>query len=319
MRVRIGRSPLAVVGVQIAVTRIRFRVSVPVLSVQITVVEPSVSTADEPLDQCTAAASARTPTASASVIVGSSPSGTFATSSPIAKISRVAAATGPRPGCRSGRNASPIADGDRGDQPGDALDLALQRAVLAADALGQGGDPAELGRHAGREDHRGRLAARAVGTAEHEIVLGTLAGQSTRRRRPTVASGTDSPVSADMSTSTAPSMSRASAETRSPAASIKTSPGTSSAAGDHRRRPSRRTVASVRQVRRQRLDGAFGLTLLGKGEDRVEDDDTDDRRGEGTVPFDSGEYRGKPQQQRQRMGELPGEVARPRRPAAPNK
>ena len=74
-------------AVQIRSTRIRFSVSVPVLSVQITVVAPSVSTALSRLTRAPPRASRRTPSASASVIVGSSPSGTLATSRPIANIS----------------------------------------------------------------------------------------------------------------------------------------------------------------------------------------------------------------------------------------
>ena len=45
-------------------------------------------------------------------------------------------------------------DGDEGDQPRDPPDLLLERALLGLDALGQGGDPAELGLHAGGEDER---------------------------------------------------------------------------------------------------------------------------------------------------------------------
>ena len=57
----------------------------PVLSVQITSVEPSVSTALSRFTTAPPAASSRTPTASASVIMGSSPSGTLPTRRPIAK------------------------------------------------------------------------------------------------------------------------------------------------------------------------------------------------------------------------------------------
>ncbi len=74
-------SPAAVHNV---CARIRFSVSVPVLSVQITSVDPSVSTALRRLTNAPWRASSRTPTASASVITGSSPSGTLPTSSPIA-------------------------------------------------------------------------------------------------------------------------------------------------------------------------------------------------------------------------------------------
>ena len=69
---------------QTAVTRMRFSVSVPVLSVQITSVEPSVSTALRRFTTAPWRTRSRTPTASARVITGSSPSGTLPTSSPIA-------------------------------------------------------------------------------------------------------------------------------------------------------------------------------------------------------------------------------------------
>ena len=97
-----GRSPS---GVQTVVTRIRFSVSVPVLSVQITAVEPRVSTADSRLTRAPRRAISRTPTASASVMVGSRPSGTLATSSPMAKLA-AAAMLSPAPS-PMGRNAIP--------------------------------------------------------------------------------------------------------------------------------------------------------------------------------------------------------------------
>ncbi len=88
--------------------RIRFIVSVPVLSVQITLVEPSVSTAREPLDQRAAAGRARrTPTASASVIVGSRPSGTLATSRPMAKLKVSPSGSPVDQRCRAATNATP--------------------------------------------------------------------------------------------------------------------------------------------------------------------------------------------------------------------
>ena len=104
-------------GIQIRVTLIRFWVSVPVLSVQITVVEPRVSTADRRLTTAPRRARSRTPTASASVMVGSSPSGTFATINPIAKLSAAASVRPARQGRR--QNAMPATDRDQRDQPGD--------------------------------------------------------------------------------------------------------------------------------------------------------------------------------------------------------
>ena len=61
----------------------RLIVSVPVLSVQMTVAEPSVSTAERRLTRAPLRASTRTPVAKASVMVGRRPSGTLATSRPI--------------------------------------------------------------------------------------------------------------------------------------------------------------------------------------------------------------------------------------------
>jgi hypothetical protein len=63
-------------------------------------------------------------------------------------------------------------DGDRGDQPRDAADLALEWAGLCLDALGESGDPSELGVHAGREHDRVRLAPGSAGAAEDEIACG---------------------------------------------------------------------------------------------------------------------------------------------------
>ena len=122
---------------------IRPSVSVPVLSVQMTSVEPSVSTAVSRLTSARRAAIRRTPTASASVIVGSSPSGTLATSSPIANDERVGQRQpGDQGADREEHHTSD--DGDGRDQLRGAVDLELQRAELRLDALRQRGDPAEL-------------------------------------------------------------------------------------------------------------------------------------------------------------------------------
>jgi len=89
------------------VTRIRFSVSVPVLSVQMTVTDPSVSTADSRFMTAPRRASCRTPEDNARVMVGSRPSGTLATISPIEKV---IAAAQPRPAASpTGTNAAPTA------------------------------------------------------------------------------------------------------------------------------------------------------------------------------------------------------------------
>ncbi len=85
-------------------TLMALRVKVPVLSVQMTSVEPNVSTADKRLTSAPRLAMPRTPAARASVIVGSNPSGTLATSSPMANKNacvQVKPASTP-----SGRNAT---------------------------------------------------------------------------------------------------------------------------------------------------------------------------------------------------------------------
>ncbi len=95
-------------GVQTATGRIRFSVSVPVLSVQITSVDPSVSTALRRLTTAPCLASARTATASASVITGSSPSGTLPASRPTANTTAFLIDS-PAPKTATGTNAIAIA------------------------------------------------------------------------------------------------------------------------------------------------------------------------------------------------------------------
>ena len=148
-------------------TCIRFSVSVPVLSVQITVVEPSVSTADSRLTSAPRLASRRTPIASARVIVGSRPSGTFPSSSPIANEIEPASERPAR--IPSGTNAAPIAI---------ATTAMIQATLRTSSSSGLGSllralrerrDAAQLGLHPGRERQRTRLAAGAGRAAEHEI------------------------------------------------------------------------------------------------------------------------------------------------------
>src|SRR5271156_1676991 len=69
-------------GTHAATGIIRFSVNVPVLSVQITSVEPNVSTAERRLTSAPRPANCRTATANDSVITGSKPSGTIPASRP---------------------------------------------------------------------------------------------------------------------------------------------------------------------------------------------------------------------------------------------
>ena len=130
--------------------------------------------------------------------------------------------------------------------------------------------------------------------------------------------GCDSPVKVDRSTSTAPASRRASAETRSPSANSSTSPGTSARASITPALPVAADSESLLgQVAGQRLDRPFCLQLLCEREQGIEHDHGDDRshRAPG-VPTDEGERPGEPEQQRERMDKLCGELARPASAAA---
>ena len=193
--------PSSTPATQSALTLILPSVSVPVLSVQITSVEPSVSTAVSRLTRARRAAIRRTPPARDSVIVGSSPSGTFATSSPTANVT-AASSESPASVVPAAKNSTPGDDGDRRDQPGDAVDLALKRTDLGPHSLGERSDPAELRRHRGRVHDRLRLAADAERAREDDVL-----GLEQRRRALHVARriGCDTEEAAMSATSTPPS------------------------------------------------------------------------------------------------------------------
>ena len=134
-------------GSQTSRTVIWFAVSVPVLSVQMTVVEPSVSTLESFLTSTLRLAMRWAATDSAMVSVGSRPSGTLATMMPIAnttaasvsmptKILLIAKKKMPRLTAMIEMSAR---------QPRDVL---LQGRESLGDALGQPRDLAELGAHA---------------------------------------------------------------------------------------------------------------------------------------------------------------------------
>ena len=228
-------------GVQIRIARIRFSVSVPVLSVQITVVEPSVSTALRRLTRAPCRARVATPTASASVIVGNRPSGTFATISPIAKLS-ASCSGNPATSQPIGRNASPAATATS------AISQATRRTCRSS---GLGSTSTRSVRAAIRPSSVCIPVANTSPDAAPPTQLvplkttsrassGVLAGPPRPAPRKT---GCDSPVRVDRSTSTAPSRRRASAEILSPSSSRRTSPGTSVAASTSCASPSRSTPA----------------------------------------------------------------------------
>ena len=129
-----------------ATTFIWFSVSVPVLSVQMNVVAPRVSTDSSRRTSAFCPAIRWAPIASDRVTVGSSPSGTSATVTPIPKMNPSEAGT-PRASIRA-KNTTPTAPAMIAIIRTRCADVALQwrgRARL----LGEPGDAAEPGRRPG--------------------------------------------------------------------------------------------------------------------------------------------------------------------------
>ena len=70
------------------------------------------------------------------------------------------------------------------------------------------------------------------------------------------------------------------------------------------------------QERSERLDGALGLPLLEQREGRVQQDDADDRPGQDRRSGEPGERGSRPEQESERMRELLRDVTPPAAPAA---
>ncbi len=215
-------------GVHARAGRIRFSVSVPVLSVQMTVVDPRVSTADSRFTRAPSRDSTRTPIASASVIVGSSPSGTLATMSPMAKAT---ASDAPSPASMPrGRKSRPT------PRATSALMMATRRTCRSS---GLGSRPTRSDSAAMRPSSVVIPVASTSARASpdvHSVPLNTVSGAVR-------GTGADSPVRAEISTSISPETRRASADIRSPSPTRTRSPGTRSAASTVAATPSRTTRA----------------------------------------------------------------------------
>ena len=221
-------------------TRMRFSVSVPVLSVQITVVDPRVSTAASRLTTAPRCASSRTPTASASVMVGSSPSGTLATSSPIEKL---IAAVQPSPA------ASPAGRKAMANRTATIAMIQVALRTLSSNGLGSLVPRCDNAAMRPSSVCMPVWVTTVIASPPVQVVPLKISSRASRIEPVTMpasgdrVTGRDSPVKADRSTLTEPSMIRASAQTRSPSATTCTSPGTRSRAGIWVRTPFRMTVA----------------------------------------------------------------------------
>jgi hypothetical protein len=216
-------------------------VNVPVLSLQITVALPSVSTAGSLRINTFRVAIRRTPMASAMVTMAGSPSGTAATASDTAAMKTCSAGI-PR--------ASPATAVTATIPRHSAISTRLTRAsrackgvvVTDAPAMRWAIFPSSVFIPVAATSARPLPAAMAV-------PMKTMSRRSARGAPATATStvlpaGTLSPVStASFADSWLASSTRASAATMSPASSSRRSPGTTSTAGTTTGRPSRTTVA----------------------------------------------------------------------------
>src|SRR5438067_9460341 len=209
-------------------TAIRPSVSVPVLSVAMTVTDPSVSTAGSRRTSALRAAIRRAPSARASVTTAGSDSGTAATTRLIAVIT-ISCTGWPRtsPSTRTTAHSTTAATASARPTP------------------------------TSRRCNGVRPRPVTISAAMRPIALAVPVADTTARPRPrtttvpaetvvsvALSTGTDSPVSADSSTSRAAACTTvASAGTMSPSASTSRSPGTTSAVGTGCCTPSRTTRA----------------------------------------------------------------------------
>ena len=300
-------------GVQTVVTRIRFCVSVPVLSVQITEVDPSVSTADSRLTRAPRWAISRTPTASASVIVGSSPSGTLATSSPIAKLAADATLS---PAARPiGRNAIPAPT---------ATNAISQVARLTWRSSGLSSGPARWLSAAIRPSSvripvavtsasaSPPVQAVPLNTTSLACSSGTEVSAGRRAGYRHRLAGQRGHVDLDR----AGHQARVRADAF-PFLDQQDIAGYQQPGLDLLPLPVALDPGALGQERGQRLDGPFGLHLLRERETGVQEDHRDDRDPQPRCPADPRQHGGHGQQHRQRLGELPGEFTGPAQAAVP--
>ena len=281
-------------------------VSVPVLSVQITSVEPSVSTAVRRLTSARRAAIRRTPPASDSVIVGNRPSGTFATSRPIANVTAAAS-----------DNPASVVPAKKNTTPAPTAIAAISHATLFTwRCSGLISGLTRCDSAAIRPSCVLIAVANTTASASpavHRVPANTTSSDSSSDAVRATASalrttGCDSPVSAAMSSSSEPAIKRASARQTVTLGEQHHVPR-----NECRRRNLLLVVVPAHpRVRREqlleRLGGALGLELLRVGQRGVEQDHGHDRERQRPIAADQGQPRRHPQKQRERVGELAHEL-----------
>ena len=145
-----------------------------------TVVSPSVSTEESRRTSALRFAMRWVPNASASVTVGSSPSGTFATVTPMANTKRSSRPMPRNPATT--KKSEPRPKRDDSNQARDAAELQLERARLLLRMLRQLRDPAELRGHTRRDDDRLGSPSRDMRSRVDESVGRDRTGLARERR-----------------------------------------------------------------------------------------------------------------------------------------
>ena len=194
---------------------------------------------------------------------------------------------------------------------GNAADLALQRALLAAHPLAQRRDAAQLGVRAGREDHSGR-GARHTGSAGEDQLAGVQqrhmgvprGGVTTDGQRLTGQRGHIDVNSAVEEPDIRGDPFALLDQQHVPRDKLTRQHGLLAAIAHH--------PCLLWEVGSQRLDRADRLTFLGEREQRVQRDNGEDRPSQGGRPRHERQQPGRPQQQGQRMTHLPGQLTPPR-------
>ena len=285
-----------------AATRIWFSVSVPVLSVQMTVVSPSVSIAASRRTIAPRRAIARAPSASAAVTVAASPSGTAATAT-ATPVRNASSQVPPRTRIRPARTtviAIPATTIWRARRPrrsvsgvGGAFAVAARISISPSCVRGPVSQTSA------------RARPRVTPVPAKIIDARSASGVSASTGSTCLATGSDSPVRADSSTSRElASTSRASAATRSPSPTSRTSPGTTSCAGSSRARPVADDERGLGERLRERQDRTVGAQLLPESEHRVQHEDRRDRDPLARIADRHRDHGGDDQQRHQRIEQL---------------
>ena len=287
-------------------TRIRFCVSVPVLSEQMTVTDPSASTAGSRRTRALRRAIFPAPIASATVTTAGSASGMAATAR-LTAVRNMSTTGSPRSSPAT-KTMAQIAERRDREPLAEVREAALQRRLALGRRLDERRDAAQFGRHArGHDDaatapvgdhralvgHVGAVAQRGIAGPErqHLLVHGEgLAGQ--RGLLHLEARGLDE---AQVGGHDVPGLQQHQVAGHQVA----------------RRDVQDLSFAQDARVRRaqaaKRRHGAFGAVLLDEPDDGVQDHDDHDGDGVLRLAHRAGDHRGRQEHQDHEVGELPGE------------